>query len=302
MSDQIQLEGGVARPRGAIPSRPANPVLSLIDDFSLEMSGKDQPALQEAKSIIPPDTLINVTFLGNETLDLRVSAARSVREYGFRPVPHIAARRLQSDDQLKEFLIRLQEVGANEQVFAVGGDPATPEGPYDDSLSVIRSGILADHGVKHVSISGYPEGHPDIPGERLWDALSGKYAALTEQGLDSTILTQFGFDADPVVRWISEVRDRGIEAPIRVGVPGPAGVKRLLAFAARFGVASSASVVKKYGLSLTNLFGTAGPDRFIRALAGQLEGKGLGEVGLHFYAFGGLHPTGEWIRNFRKEA
>jgi methylenetetrahydrofolate reductase (NADPH) len=302
MSDQIQLGGGLAPPKGVARLRPVNAIHSLLDDFSLEMSGKDQSALREAQPVIPEDTLINVTFLGNETLDLRVSAARSARECGFRPVPHIAARRLQSDKHLKEFLSRLQDVGANERVFAVGGDPSTPEGPYEDSLSVIRSGILADHGVKHVSISGYPEGHPDISSDRLWAALTGKYAALTEQGLDLTILTQFGFDADPVVRWITQVRDRGIEAPIRIGVPGPAGVKRLLAFAARFGVASSASVIKKYGLSLTNLFGTAGPDRFIRALAEQVDGKGLGQIGLHFYAFGGLHPTGEWIRNFRKEA
>ncbi|VWC77170.1 hypothetical protein BLA39750_00958 [Burkholderia lata] len=302
MSDQLQLQGDFAPSKRGAALHPANPVLSLLDDFSLEMSGKDQPALQEARDVIPKGTLVNVTFLGNENLDLRVSTAQSVRESGFLPVPHIAARRLQSEAQLREFLDRLREVGANERVFAVGGDPRSPEGPYQDSLALIRSNLLPEYGVTHVSIAGYPDGHPDIEEDRLWAALAAKYVTLAEQGIDVTILTQFGFDVEPVLRWIYKVRERGIEARIRIGVPGPAGVKRLLAFAARFGVSSSASVVKKYGLSLTNLFGTAGPDRFINSLAEQLDGKGLGQVSLHFYAFGGLQPTGAWIRDFRKGA
>src|SRR5690606_4738949 len=106
--------------------------------FSLEMTGKDIPGLNEAKDSIPPGTKINVTFLGNEDLEMRVAAAKAVRDLGFVPVPHISARRLASQAQLEEFLDRLQQVGATEHVFAVGGDPATPEGPYEDSLALIR--------------------------------------------------------------------------------------------------------------------------------------------------------------------
>ncbi|MBN9187502.1 MAG: methylenetetrahydrofolate reductase, partial [Microbacterium sp.] len=83
----------------------------LVDDFSLEMTGKDVPGLEEARSTIPLGTKINVTFLGNEDLDMRVAAAVRVRELGFVPVPHISARRLASRAQLEEFLGRLQEVG-----------------------------------------------------------------------------------------------------------------------------------------------------------------------------------------------
>ncbi|MEF9906894.1 hypothetical protein [Streptomyces sp. P9-A2] len=59
--------------------------------------------------------------------------------------------------------------------------------------------------------------------------------------------------------------------PVRVGVPGPAGVRRLLRYAARFGIGTSVGIAKKYGLSLTNLVSTAGPDRFIHALAERLR-------------------------------
>lgn len=280
------------------PNRAA--ALQLVDDFSLEMTGKDVPGLIEAKDAIPVGSKVNVTFLGNEDLDMRVAAAKAVKELGFVPVPHISARRLSSEAQLEEFLGRLQEVGATEHVFSVGGDPAEPEGPYPDSLSVIRSGLLQKYGAREVSIAGYPEGHPDIADDVLWRHLEDKSASLKEQGLDAVILTQFAFDTDPVIAWINEVRARGIDTQIRVGTPGPAGIKRLLAFARRFGVGANAMIVKKYGFSLTNLMGTAGPDRFVGDLASLLaEDPASGRVGLHFYTFGGLLATADWAREFR---
>lgn len=273
--------------------------LKLIDGFSLEMTGKDVLDLEEAQTAIPAGTKINVTFLGNENLDLRVAAAKAVSDLGFVPVPHISARRFASQEQLEEFLARLQDVGAVGHVLSVGGDPATPEGPFPDSLSVIRSGILQKYGVKEVSIAGYPEGHPDISPEVLWTHLKDKSAALNDAGLDSVILTQFAFDTDPVLAWIREVRAHNIATEIRVGTPGPAGIKRLISFARRFGVGANTMIVKKYGFSLTNLMGTAGPERFINDLASELASDAdSGSVKLHFYTFGGLVATSDWAARF----
>ena len=287
---------------------PANPqaALQLVNGYSLEMTGKDVPGLLEAKDEIPAGTKINVTFLGNEDLEMRVAAAKAVREFGFVPVPHISARRLASRRELEEFLSRLQDVGATDSVFVVGGDPTTPEGPYEDSYDVIRTGLLLDYGVKEVSIAGYPEGHPDISNEVLWRALDEKSLSLAQQGLDATILTQFAFDTDPVLAWIDAVRARGIESTIRIGTPGPAGIKRLLGFARRFGIGANATIVKKYGFSLTNLMGTAGPDTFVTDMSALLADTAPetainadpGSVNLHFYTFGGLRATSEWARTY----
>lgn len=271
----------------------------LVRDYSLEMTGKDVPGLQEAASVIPQGTKINVTFLGNEDLDMRIAASKAVRDLGFVPVPHISARRIQSEGKLEEFLGRLQEVGASDHVFSVGGDPAEPEGPYPDSLSIIQSGLLQKYGVREVSIAGYPEGHPDISSDVLWRHLEDKSAALKEQGLDAVILTQFAFDTDPVLAWIKDVRARGIDTQIRIGTPGPAGIKRLLGFARRFGVGANAMIVKKYGFSLTNLLGTAGPDQFVSDLSQLLaQDPDTGSVKLHFYTFGGLLATSDWAREY----
>ena len=133
----------------------------------------------------------------------------------------------------------------------------------------------------------------------LWRHLEDKSAALKEQGLDAVILTQFAFDTDPVMRWIDGVRDRGITSQIRIGTPGPAGIKRLINFARRFGVGANAMIVKKYGFSLTNLMGTAGPERFVSDLSGLLgQDTRSGDVKLHFYTFGGLLATAQWAREY----
>ncbi|MFD7708508.1 methylenetetrahydrofolate reductase [Streptomyces sp. NPDC059786] len=271
----------------------------LLRDFSLEMTGKDTPKLQVTAESLPVGTRINVTYLGNEDLPLRREAARSVRSLGLNPVPHISARRLESQERLEEFLAALREDGTQQSVFVVGGDPTHPHGPYTDSMAVIRTGLLKQYGVTHVGMSGYPEGHPNIPDEALWAALEEKSALLAAEGLEGDIITQFGFDAEPVLRWTAQLREREIHWPVRVGVPGPAGVRRLLSYAARFGVGTSTSIARKYGLSLTNLMGTAGPDRFIRALAAGYDAATHGEMKLHFYTFGGLSATSTWIDEFR---
>lgn len=275
---------------------------SLLEDFSLEMTGKDVPKLEEARDTIPQGTRINVTFLGNEDLEMRLAAARAVKRLGFVPVPHISARRLGSRDDFERFLAGLHADGTSDNVFVVGGDPAHPEGPYADSLSLIDTGLLQEYGVRHVGISGYPGGHPAIDGGALWSALQDKHTALAAEHLEGGIITQFGFDVDPVLAWVEEVRRRGIGLPIRIGVPGPAGIKRLMSYASRFGVGTSASIAKKYGFSLTNLMGTTGPDRFLRDLAAAQDPARHGRLKIHFYTFGGLKATSDWATRFRKES
>jgi len=267
----------------------------------MEMTGKDVAKVENAASVIPPGTRINSSFLENEDLAMRVNAAAAVKRLGFTPVPHISARRLKSQETLEEFLAALRDVGATENVLSIGGDPSVPMGPYEDSLTLIESGILQQYGVKHISVGGYPDGHPDIATNVLWEALEKKAAALSRLEIPGTVITQVDFDVDRVLQWVAEVRDHGVELPIRVGVPGPASVKLLLGFASRLGISTSATIAKKYGLSVTNLLGKAGPENFIRTLQAGLDPAKHGVVKLHFYTFGGFKTTADWIADHSQD-
>jgi methylenetetrahydrofolate reductase (NADPH) len=268
----------------------------------MEMTGKDVTKLENAAAVIPPGTRIHITFLENEDLQTRVTAAAAVKRLGFTPVPHISARRIRSKEMLEEFLEALRGVDATENVFAVGGDPPAPHGPYEDALALIESGLFQQYGVRHISIAGHPDRHPDVPTDVLWSALEAKSAALAKLGVPGTVLTQVEFDVDRVLAWLEEVRGHGVDLPVRIGVPGPTSVRALLGFASRLGVSTSTSIAKKYGFSVTNLLGKAGPDTFIRDLQAGLDPARHGEVGLHFYTFGGFKTTAEWIANFRQDS
>jgi methylenetetrahydrofolate reductase (NADPH) len=261
----------------------------------MEMTGKDVAKVENAAGVIPPGTRINVTFLDNEDLAMRVTAAAAVKRLGFTPVPHISARRIKSREMLEEFLTGLRDVEATDNVLVIGGDPTTPLGPYEESLAVIESGILQQYGVKHISMGGHPSGDPNIPADVLIPALERKSAALARLKIPGTIITQVDFDVDRVLQWVAEVREAGIDLPIRVGVPGPASVKLLLGFASRLGLSTSTTIARKYGLSVTNLLGKAGPENFIRDLEAGLDPGKHGVVKLHFYTFGGFKTTAEWI-------
>ncbi len=270
----------------------------LLRDYSLEITAKDIANFTEAAPHLARGTAVSITFLPGDEPDMRVSTAAAVKELGFEPVSHISARRLRSSEELETFLARLTgEAGVN-RVFVVAGDPPQPEGPYEDALSIIRTGLLEKYGIRRVGISGYPEGHPDISDDTLWRALKDKHAAIREAGHEVDITTQFGFDAEPVLAWLERVRQEGIDARVRVGIAGPTSVKTLLRYAARCGVGASAKVMSKYGTSILNLLNTAGPDRIVEEFAASLDKTRHGDVTVHFYPFGGVKKTAEWIRNF----
>lgn len=264
----------------------------------MELSSHDARQLSNLDGAVPPGTAIHLTHLSSDTTAARTQTVRRVREAGFLPVPHLAARRIASHHELDQLLSQLHEAGADERILIVAGDPREPAGPFRDTLDLIASGALAAHGFRHVSIAGHPGGHPGIDEQRLWDAVARKTELLTERGHSTSIITQFSFDATTVCHWIRRARAVAPSTVVRVGVPGPTQIARLLRYARRFGVASSVRIAQRYGLSLVNVLDSAGPDRFLEQLANDAAGT-YGGVLVHLYTLGDLQATGGWLRERR---
>jgi methylenetetrahydrofolate reductase (NADPH) len=273
------------------------PMTRVTDGFSLEITARDVDAFKQVAPSLPPDTPVSVTFLPGEEPAARIAAAAAVRELGFEPMPHFSARRIESHAEFESYLQAVVQQAKVRRCFVIAGDRDTPAGPFADSSALIATGCFEKAGIKAIGIAGHPDGHPHMSAEQRWDILRKKAADIEGRGMASLIVTQFGFDAGSVLVWLKELRERGLGMPVRVGVPGPAGIKTLLRFAARCGVEASASVMAKYGLSITQLLGTAGPDRLVDALSERISSE-HGRVRLHFYPFGGLERTVEWIRSY----
>lgn len=268
----------------------------LFHAYSIEATVRDVDAIAALSLDVPRPRQVFVPYLPEESDEARVAACADLRAAGFAPVPHISARRLQSVAHLDQLLEALRRRAQIDAIFLIAGDIAAPAGPFEDSLAVIETGLIERHAIREVGIAGHPDGHPDVAEPILWHAMAVKVAALEARGLSTQIVTQFSFDAHQVLRWLQAVRAHGVRVPVRIGIPGPAGVRTLLRYAARCGVTASASAVAKYGLSLGRLLGSAGPDKFLTEFEAGIDPELTGDVHLHLFPFGGFAKTAEWMQ------
>lgn len=279
------------------PSTPKS-LRHITDGYSLEVSTKDIAALTAAAPRILPGSTISIPYLPGQDDQARLAAARAVRGLGFEPMPHLSARRIASLAQLDAFVTRAVAEAGVERCFVIAGDPSTPVGPFADSASLIETGVFERAGIRVVGVGGHPEGHPVMSAADRWEVLERKCQMIAGRGMAPLIITQFGFDADVALAWLQTLRERGIDHPVRVGVPGPAGIAVLARYAALCGVSACASMWSKYGISLGKLFGTAGPDVFVDRLTAGLT-DAHGSVSLHFFPFGGIAQSVKWIEQYR---
>jgi methylenetetrahydrofolate reductase (NADPH) len=175
---------------------------------------------------------------------------------------------------------------------AIADDPV---GPFPDSYDLWASGLVERHGLRAVAFAGYPEGHPRIAARALDEALRAKMALTRRQGLDVSLVTQFGFDAAPILRWIAAPRERDIVCPVRIGIAGPSTIATLANFAVRCGVGQSLPGLARGHTAFARILAEIGPDALVGAVvAGEDAGSRID--GLHVFTFGGVRHTAEWIQ------
>ncbi len=123
-------------------------------------------------------------------------------------------------------------------IVALRGDPedvpgaryAPHPGGYKNAADLV-GGIKARFPEIEVSVSAYPEKHPDSPTiEADIDMLKAKVEAGATRAM-----TQFFFENDLYFRYLEQVRARGIDIPIVPGILPVQNFKAAAAFAARCG-------------------------------------------------------------------
>ncbi len=283
------------------PAEGSRRARAFINACSWEAGAKAMPALRAEAVRIPRGSTVSIPYLASEDDQARLAAARTVRELGFEPMPHLSARRIGSRAVLEGFIHRAVSEAGVQQCLLIAGDLPTPAGPFADSASIIDSGVLERSGIRVVGVAGHPQAHPVMTSAERWQVLEHKCRGLEERGIAPLIITQFAFDADSVLTWLNALRSRGIVHPVRIGVPGPASVARLVRYAAMCGVGASTAMLSRYGVSIGRLLGTAGPDVFVDRLVSGLT-DAHGKVGPHLFPFGGIAQTLDWMERYRMRA
>jgi len=224
-----------------------------------------------------------------------VALATRLGRAGFRPVPHVAARRIASRDMLDAYLARAAGEAGVDSALVIGGDSDRPSGPFDSSRSLLETGLFQRHGVVRIGVAGYPEGHPKIAAGALETELAAKKSLARQAGLDLQVVAQFCFESEPVLAWAAKMKGHGL--PVRVGLPGPASLPRLLRFAMLCGIGNSVRALKARPQAIARLLVEAGPEAVVRDIA---RAGGAPIAGIHFFCFGGLVRTARWLRAIRE--
>lgn len=277
-------------------------IAPMLRGYSVEISPTNEKIVASALERLEPGTEVYLTWIPGEDVFRAVEPAGALRKKGLFPVPHVGARHIESESQLDTLLGQFAGAGVD-RLLLIGGEREKPLGPFDATLQVMKTGLLQKHGFKIARISGFPEGHPKISEQMLDESTVAKMNYAREIGLDVEIVTQFVFEGEPIAAWLKRIRRLGVDIPVRIGLAGPAGIATLTRYAMQCGVGNSIRALTK-SASFGRLLTERDPEPVIRELIaaapnGDPSAAPMGIKALHFYTFGGLKKTVEWINTAR---
>ena len=272
----------------------------LLASASVEVSSSGNQ-LKELADQFAAGTNVSITFLPGDNNRHNVETAAALRRAGFNPVPHIAAREMPSRELLNDFLVRARREADVRRIVLIAGDVIAAKGPFKSSHNVAASGLIEAHGITSVSVAGYPEGHPYLEGAHPFEALAAWRDWGARSGVNVDIVTQFCFEAPPILGWIGELQTRGIDLPVTIGLAGPATLATLTKFGLRCGIGNSMRALRgqigRFGRLLTD----NGPDDVVRGLLAAPQAATAPIAGFHLFPFGGLRKAAQWLRDFEHE-
>jgi methylenetetrahydrofolate reductase (NADPH) len=236
---------------------------------------------------------VSVTASPAKGLEATVALCEQLQAAGFRAVPHLAARMVRDRSHLCDLVAWVEGAGVR-RAFVVGGDEKEP-GAYPDGLALLREMAEIGHPFEEVGIPGYPEGHAFIPDGALQDALRAKAPFATY------MTTQICFDPAAIDSWIRARRAEGVSLPVNIGIPGVAEPHKLLAIAARIGVADTHRFLSKNVRFVARLLRSGGfykPDGLLDGLGPTVADPGANVVDLHLYTFNAVDATERWRKEY----
>ena len=240
---------------------------------------------------LPKGAAVSVTCSPRFGLERTIDFTEKLHRRGLFSVPHISARLTRGRDHLLRLLDRIADIGIR-GLFVIGGDVEEPVGPFSSAGQLLEVISETGYQFESIGIGAYPEGHPLVEDAILWEALGEK------RKFASYMVTQMCFERERFLPWISEARDRGIDLPLYIGIPGAVRLTKLIEISLRIGVGDSIRYLRKHGGMVGRfLLGEYRPDDLVEEatrLAGREE---LKVKGVYIYTFNQLENTERWRRD-----
>jgi methylenetetrahydrofolate reductase (NADPH) len=228
---------------------PASRVPKISFEFFPPKNDEQAAALEDTVARLArlSPSFVSVTYgAGGTSQERSCGAVRRMLDRGLQTAAHLTCVGASRQD-LGETIGRFRALGI-ERFVALRGDPpgglAEPYAPHPagfrDTAELVRA--LKEAGASEVSVSAYPERHPQSAD---WDTEIATLKRKVDAGADRAI-TQFFFDNDLFEIYVERVRRAGIFIPI---VPGIMPIHRFASvavFASRCGTSVPASLARRF--------------------------------------------------------
>jgi methylenetetrahydrofolate reductase (NADPH) len=192
---------------------------------------------------------VSVTYgAGGSTRErTHATVKRILAETALTPAAHLTC--VSATREEVDSVIRAYTDAGVRHIVALRGDPvggvgekyAPHPGGYQNGADLV-AGIKRIASDAEVSVSAYPEKHPDSASV---DADIDMLAAKVDAGA-SRAITQFFFENDLYFRYLDRVRARGISVPITPGILPVQNFKQAKAFADRTGASVPAWLAARF--------------------------------------------------------
>ncbi|MCB1347624.1 MAG: methylenetetrahydrofolate reductase [Maritimibacter sp.] len=284
----------------ANPVQMTDPLKDLLDGVSIEVMPRTLGKVADMSALMAPGTRVYIAHIEGTPFEDMLGAAKRLASEGFEVMPHFPARIIADAAMLEDWIKAYAgEAGVREALVLAGG-VAQPLGAFDSAMQLLETGLFEKHGYNRLHVAGHPEGNRDIDpkgGTAVVDAAvrwKQEYARAT--GTEMALVTQFAFDAAPVIGWAERLAGDGITLPIHVGIAGPAKLQTLIKFAIACGVGPSLGVLQKRAKDLSKLLRPMEPTEVATALAVHKAAHPESLIArLHIFPLGGIATAADWV-------
>ncbi len=278
---------------------------AMLKGTSIEVMPRTAAKIEDFRPLLRSGTRVYIAHIEGTPIDDMVATARRLTDEGFEPMPHLPARIIPDRMVLEVWARRYREEAGVTQALLLGGGTSQPLGELDSSIAMLETGIFDRLGFHRLHVAGHPEGNRDIDIEggtlRVDEALQWKQAFSERTDAKMAIVTQFAFDAAPVIAWAERLKEGGICLPIHIGVAGPTKLQTLIKFAINCGVGPSLTVLQKRALDLRKLLVPYEPTDFLSDLAAYKATRPDSLIEqIHVFPLGGIQASTEWLSRMQQ--
>lgn len=157
---------------------------------------------------------VYLPLLDTQQIPNVIQAVERIHDKGMIPVPHIPARRLNTES-ITPFLEWLMKAQVS-RILIIWGSQKTDASNFDSSLELLKSYKWREYGIWNIDIAAHPEWHISIDSSKLKWIVDEKLNFLSENNIAAAIMTQMTLATKSVNDWLSKTRGDYPDLPIHI--------------------------------------------------------------------------------------